>query len=166
MLFTLRLSLIPGSPGWHLRRQGSDEYPGVLLRITFSKVFPISLFLILTTAGVLPACGRIQTDQSSQTGDIQIELAVEPAQPAVGPAALTVTLTNASGQPVENARLEIEGNMTHAGMTPVLAQVSSGSNGQYQAPFEWTMGGDWIVTVKATLADGQIISRQFPVVVK
>ncbi len=135
--------------------------------MTFSKVFPVLLWLILVvTAGILPACGRIQTDQSFQTADIRIELVVEPAQPAVGPAALIVTLADASGQPIENARLDIEGNMTHAGMTPVLAEVSSGSGGRYQAPFEWTMGGDWIVTVKATLADGQIISRQFPVTVK
>lgn len=136
------------------------------MRITFLKVFPILPLLIFIAAGILPACGRIQTDHSSRSGDIRIELAVEPAQPAVGPATLTVTLTDASGQPIENAYLEIEGNMTHAGMRPVLAQVNSGSNGRYQAPFEWTMGGDWIVTVKATLADGRTISRQFPVAVK
>lgn len=137
------------------------------MRITYSKASSILLFLILSiSAGVLPACGRIQTDQSLKTSDIRLELAVEPAQPAVGPAALLVTLTDASGRPIEDASLDIEGNMTHAGMTPVLAQVSSGSGGRYQAPFEWTMGGDWIVTVKATLADGRTISRQFPVVVK
>lgn len=154
----VRLAFLP--PG------ESDKYPGVLLRITFLKVFPILPLLTFIAAGILPACGRIQTDHSSRSGDIRIELAVEPAQPAVGSAALLVTLTDASGRPIENARLEIEGNMTHAGMTPVLAEVSHGSNGRYQAPFEWTMGGDWIVTVKATLADGQIISRQFPVTVK
>ena len=154
----VRLAFLP--PG------ESDKYPGVLLRITFLKVFPILPLLTFIAAGILPACGRIQTDQSFQTADIRIDLAVEPDQPAVGPADLIVILTDASGQPIENASLEIEGNMTHAGMTPVLAQVRNGANGRYQVPFEWTMGGDWIVTVKATLADGRTISRQFPVLVK
>lgn len=135
--------------------------------MTLSRVLPLLLFLILlTAAGVLPGCGRIQTDQSLQTGDIQIGMTVEPAQPAVGSATLIITLTDASGQPIDDAHLEIEGNMTHAGMTPVMAQGSSGSNGRYQVPFEWTMGGDWIVTVKATLADGWTVSREFPVAVQ
>jgi len=32
---------------------------------------------------------------------------------------------------------------------------------RYAIPFEWTMGGDWVVTVDVTLADGRTASRQF-----
>jgi len=27
----------------------------------------------------------------------------------------------------------------------------------------WTMGGDWYVDIEATLADGRVIARRFPI---
>ena len=56
--------------------------------------------------------------------------------------------------------------MTHAGMVPVFAQTTGGKNGRYVVPFEWTMGGDWTVTVDVSLEDGRTISREFPVTVE
>ena len=123
----------------------------------------ISALIVLVIVGLmLSACGRIQSGQSDENS-LLIELALEPVQPAVGPANLIFTLTDSAGQPVNNATLEVEGNMTHAGMTPVVGQVTGGENGRYAVPFEWTMGGDWIVTVNASLENGQQITRQFPV---
>lgn len=122
----------------------------------------IAIAFVLLAAG----CGRIQSGPSSEATDISVEFSVEPADPAVGPSQLRLTLTDGRGQPVDDATVNIEGNMTHAGMTPVLAQASGGENGQYLVPFEWTMGGDWIVTVEVTLADGRVVTREFPVVVE
>lgn len=120
---------------------------------------------LVIIGGLMSGCGRIQS-QTQDSTDINIELSVEPAQPAVGPAQLVVTVTDAAGQPVNNATLDIEGNMTHAGMVPVFAQASGGENGRYIVPFEWTMGGDWSVTIEVTLANGQVVSHEFPVTVQ
>jgi hypothetical protein len=94
-----------------------------------------------------------------------VEFAVEPADPAVGPAQLLMTVIGPDGQPIDDATLDVEGNMTHAGMTPVFAQTSGGEDGQYVVPFEWTMGGDWLLTIEITLADSAVVSREFPVTV-
>lgn len=123
------------------------------------------LIVILLTGGLLPACGRIQPDQAEENG-LNLEMIVEPEQPAVGPAQLIFILTDEAGQPINGAILNIEGNMTHAGMVPVITQATAGRAGRYVAPFEWTMGGDWIVTVEATLTDGREFSRQIPVSVQ
>jgi hypothetical protein len=128
--------------------------------------FPLLIFLtMLLWGGLLTGCGRIQS-QTQDSADLNIDLSVEPAQPAVGPAQLIVTVTDAAGQPIDDASLNIEGNMTHAGMVPVFAQASGGENGRYAVPFEWTMGGDWVVTVEITLQNGQIITREFPITVQ
>jgi len=127
----------------------------------YFRIIVIGLLIILA-----PACGRIQTGQGQDSAEISIELTVEPAQPAVGPSQLIITLTDQTGQPIDNAALEIEGNMTHAGMVPVFAQATGGENGRYTVPFAWTMGGDWSVTVEVSLEDGRIISREFPVTVE
>ena len=106
--------------------------------------------------------------QQNQSPDnnVTLEMTVEPEQPTVGPAHLIFTLNDTSGRPINDATLKIEGNMTHAGMVPVQAEVSAGETGRYVVPFEWTMGGDWMVTVDITLADGQEYSRQFPITVQ
>ena len=130
-----------------------------LAKIYF-RIIVVGLLIIL-----VPACGRIQTGQE-QDSEVSIELTVEPAQPAAGPTQLIITLTDQNGQPIDNAVLEIEGNMTHAGMVPVFAQTTDGENGRYVVPFEWTMGGDWTLTVDVLLEDGRTISREFPVTVE
>jgi len=126
-----------------------------------------SVFLLMVLAAWLVAgCGRIQAGQPDTTAEINLSLAVEPEQPAIGPAELLITVTDAAGQPINNATLDIEGNMTHAGMVPVFAQAEAGEVGRYRVPFVWTMGGDWQVTVTATLPDGRTTSAQFPVTVQ
>ncbi len=75
---------------------------------------------------------------------------------------MAVTLHDAAGQPVEGAHLALEANMSHAGMTPVMADSTSNKDGVYRVPLTWTMAGDWFVDVKFTLPDGQKITRRFP----
>jgi len=108
----------------------------------------------------LVGCGRL-SQQQDQVAGVNIALAVHPDPPAVGPANLTVFVTGADGRPIDGASLHIKGDMSHAGMQPVLAEVEGGIDGEYQTPFEWTMAGDWIVTVTAALPDGRTTARQF-----
>jgi len=84
------------------------------------------------------------------------------AETAVSTTTLTITLHDANGNPIDNAYLTIKGDMNHPGMMPVVATADGGTDGVYTTPFEWTMGGNWIVTVVADLGDGTTISREFP----
>lgn len=130
------------------------------------KKFYAELLVIMLIGLLLGACGRIQRDQSLNGTEITVEMTVDPPAPSVGPARLVFVVTDAQGQPVDDAQIEVEGNMTHAGMVPVFAQSKAGDDGRYVVPFDWTMGGDWFVVVDITLADGERLSRQFPVTVE
>lgn len=125
----------------------------------------VLMFIVALVAGsVLPACGRIQQDRLQEDdGTVVIQMETRPSPPGPGPGMLVFGVTDGQGRPLDNATLDVEGNMTHAGMVPVFAQAVGGEDGLYEVPFEWTMGGDWIVTVKATLADGSLVTRQFNV---
>jgi hypothetical protein len=68
-----------------------------------------------------------------------------------------------TSKPVSGARIQLEGNMTHAGMTPVFAEAKEAEPGRYHATLEFTMAGDWVVLVHAALPDGRKIERQFDV---
>ena len=54
------------------------------------------------------------------------------------------------GRPFETRVLNIEGNMTHAGMGTVTASAVSLGGGRYRiSNFDFNMSGDWILTVSA-----------------
>ncbi len=114
------------------------------------------LAVLLVFALTLAGCR-----QSAQTSTADISIALRAESLAVGETTLHITLTDASGQPVSAQKIELRGDMTHAGMQPVLAASSTGENGVYDLPFEWTMSGDWIVTVKVTMADGTVAEKRF-----
>jgi hypothetical protein len=129
------------------------------------RVITKTLIFALLFGLALVGCQRI-SQQPDSAADVTIALSVQPDPPGVGPSRLIITLTDAGGEPIEGAHLQIKGDMTHAGMQPVLAEVNEGAGGRYETPFEWTMGGDWIVTVSAALPDGRNTSRQFNLTVQ
>jgi len=114
----------------------------------------------LAFAGCRQSAGGVPIDPSETTG-VQIDLAAAGDRMVMGPVAWTVTLTDADGRPIEDATVTLRGDMNHAGMAPELATAAHTGGGVYTAEFTWTMAGDWIVTVSATLADGTVVSQIF-----
>lgn len=98
------------------------------------------------------------------TPDVLVEHEVSPQPPKVGPAVFDLRMRDAaSSKPLSGARVRLEGNMTHAGMTPVFAEATEAEPGRYRAALEFTMGGDWVFIVHAALPDGRKLERQFDV---
>jgi hypothetical protein len=125
------------------------------------RVASLLLFAFLI-APVIAGCTR---RSASQNDDLQIEtslkLTPDPAQ--VGMALLEIQLKDESGQALTGVELSLRGDMTHAGMMPVMADAVEVRPGVYQAQLEWTMAGDWIVTLDGTLPDGTVFTRQLDV---
>jgi YtkA-like len=99
------------------------------------------------------------------TPDFLVQHEVSPSPPGVGrPATVSLKVIDfLASKPVSGARVTLEGNMTHAGMTPVFAEAKEAEPGRYNATLEFTMAGDWVVLVHAALPDGRKIERQFDV---
>lgn len=123
--------------------------------VTNRRIWLLGLLLILALTG----CGRGGEDLA----DVTLELAIEPDPPQIGPAALTVTLRDAGGQPIAGAVVKLEGNMNHAGMVPVFAEASEVAPGRYRADLDFTMAGDWFILVRADLPDGRSMERKVDV---
>jgi hypothetical protein len=120
------------------------------------------VWLLFSLAVVLAGCGINQPEPAQ---NVTISLALDPNPPAVGPGHLTVTLVDNLGQPVDNAQVELSGTMAHDGMSPLLAVARPGPAGRYEAPFMWTMAGDWAITVTAALPGGQSAAQEFALTV-
>jgi hypothetical protein len=115
--------------------------------------------LLLILLALLAGCRRSGQDLA----DVRVDLVINPNPPQVGQATLTLTLSDSAGQPISGAEVEFEGNMSHAGMAPTLAQPFEVAPGRYEAPLEFNMAGDWFILVKATLPDGRQLERQVDV---
>ncbi len=109
----------------------------------------LGLWVVLVLA--LTGCRGRSTEQS----DIAVTLAVTPQPPRVGPATVVITLIDRDEKPVTGATVKLEGNMSHAGMVPLFADMQEVAPGRYEAVLEFTMGGDWFILVRATLPDGR-----------
>lgn len=128
------------------------------------RKFTLALVVALLFLSSLAAC-RQSADPNAGTSGYVMTLAFEPAVPVAAPSVLSVTIHDAEGKPVDDATLQIRGDMAHAGMLPLLAAATGTGNGVYRTDFDWTMSGDWIVTIIATLPDGRLVTQEFPVTV-
>lgn len=117
--------------------------------------------MLVLCLGMLALAGCRQTVAVTPNPNIVIEVRIEDSVPAVGEDTLLVVVNDANGNPINNATLDIRGDMTHAGMSPIIRQAENGQAGMYVVPFEWSMAGDWIVDVVATLPDGSQGSARF-----
>ena len=88
-------------------------------------------------------------------------VSVSPDPATAGDAVITLEIRDADGKPVEGATIEVEGAMTHAGMQPVIVTTEVLGAGKYATQdFKFTMGGDWVIIVRATLADGSTAEQR------
>ena len=117
-----------------------------------------TVLLALLAALILNACGP----RGEQTGALAVTVvSVSPEPATVGDAVITLEIHDADGNPVEGATIEVEGIMTHAGMKPVIVETESLGEGKYATQnFTFSMGGDWVLIVRATLADGSTAAQQ------
>jgi hypothetical protein len=120
---------------------------------------PVMLAVFIVALSTPTSCGRAST--TSGNVDIGLQLLTEKA---VGLATVEITVRTPEGKPIDGAQLSLRGDMNHAGMVPVLVQPKPAGSGRYLAEdFRFTMGGDWILTVQATLPDGERVEQSFNV---
>ena len=122
--------------------------------------------LFVLTCFLLVGCNDNGADVKEADQAVAIEVLAPIFPPVVGSSDLVLRVTDVvTGMPIDDAYLSVKGDMEHDGMMPVLTSAKAGLDGEYMIPFEWTMGGDWIVTVDATLADGMQATQDFNLVV-
>lgn len=98
--------------------------------------------------------------KTAQPPDIAIQYEIAPQPPRVGATTINLKLTDRNGAAVSGARVDLEGNMSHAGMSPVSGDAKEIETGKYRGTLQLAMAGDWIILVHITLPDGQKVQRQ------
>jgi hypothetical protein len=128
-----------------------------VLRHTHKGIVLVAFaFLVFVISG---GCSK----PSGRSPSISMDLDISPQPTRVGPATVTLRLTDVARKPVTGARITIEGDMSHPGMSPVFGQAEEFEAGRYQGQIGFAMAGDWILLFHITLSDGRTLDRQVSV---
>jgi len=129
-------------------------------------MFRLSLIVMTLAlmAAPMTACNR--SNDSAAAAGLHVTLTADPL--SFPGKEIAIQVTDDSGQPVTDVTVAAEGNMNHAGMVPVLTEsmwdgADGAEDGVYHLPFQFTMMGDWIITVKIERRDGTILTQDFDV---
>jgi len=115
-------------------------------------IYLLALALTLAACRPPPAGGSVQLPPG-----VTMEIALE-AEAHVATVPVTVTITR-DGTPLAGATVTVTGDMTHAGMIPVVAAATELAPGRYRADaFAFDMVGDWFITAEARLPTGEHVS--------
>lgn len=109
----------------------------------------LTLLLVITVG-----CSRPAADDAA---NVQLTVKTTPSPAVVGENQLEVELP---GSPAQS--LSVEANMSHPGMAPVTATLTSTDGTHWRAPLKLTMAGDWFLIVRGDLKDGHKLERQVP----
>jgi hypothetical protein len=119
--------------------------------------FGLAVFVVLLLAS-LPWAGCSRSARA--TPAVAFACDSDPKPPRVGPNTFTVVLSGKNHQRLAGARVSLEGDMSHPGMSPVFGEAQEITPGQYRGTLDLNMLGDWTVVFHITLANGQSFDRQ------
>ena len=103
-------------------------------------------------------------DRTDPADAVRVSWTLDPSPPRAGTTIVArLTLRDAAQQPLTGVHLRLEGLMSHPGMASVSAAVVERGNGEYEAPLQFTMAGDWILLVTGELPGGEQIKKQIEI---
>lgn len=117
------------------------------------------VFAVLLLVG---GCGR----PTRTSGSIAVDARFVARIARSGQGFVAVNLSDSAARPVTGAHIAAEGNMSHPGMAPVLADCKEIEPGRYQADLDLGMRGSWVILLEITLANGEKMERRMGVEVK
>ncbi|MDX1506645.1 MAG: efflux RND transporter periplasmic adaptor subunit [Woeseiaceae bacterium] len=100
-------------------------------------------------AGQAAPSGGAQ-DGLLRAGPYRLDAEVEPESPQVGENLLTITLANADGEPLSDAKIRAIAEMPAMGTMPAMqapAKMTEVAPGVYEGTFDLSMEGSWPLTI-------------------
>lgn len=110
------------------------------------RLFFISILVLASV--LLSACGGAATPAASTSSKpVNIAVSTNPNPPMMGDIELVFTITDADGNPIEGATVDVSADhtdMSGMGMNGVAAEQGGG---RYAINANFSMNGNWLLTV-------------------
>lgn len=99
-------------------------------------------------------------DNRTKDGNVQIKL-TSPTTVQAGQNKFIVSVKDATGEPIDDAIVNVDINMTAMNMGKQQGQATAQGDGEYAAVGNLGMLGPWKISTDVTLPDGQQASEDF-----
>ena len=119
--------------------------------------------IVATSSAAFAFAGGCTAPSARRSSSIAIESHIAPQPVRVGAATVTLKLVDGGESAISGARITLEADMSHPGMSPAFGEAKEIAAGRYQGSVTFTMAGDWVLLVYITLPDGQKIERRINV---
>jgi hypothetical protein len=97
---------------------------------------------------------------NQESSEINFQYEIQPNPPHVGSNTFVVKLAEKNDSPLSGARVSLEGDMSHAGMSPALSALNEVGAGTYRGELTLGMRGDWILEFHIVLADSRKVEHE------
>jgi hypothetical protein len=114
----------------------------------YSIILLLTVTLLAGCSGKSGAPGGSGTPVTS-SGDFSMKLSFEPAPPKQGSETFTVTLTDASGNPVKGATVTIDTTMPDMQMSGPSLHLQDNDDGSYSGVANLAYQTKWVFTARA-----------------
>jgi hypothetical protein len=105
----------------------------------------IGMMLILTA--ILVGCNGTERTQENTTDLVTITLSTNPIIPVVGKTELILEIQDDEGQPLTDAKVEVSADHSDMSGMTLTGFASEQEDGKYAIDAEFSMSGNWKVTV-------------------
>lgn len=121
--------------------------------------------LIVALSVLLAACGSAATPADTSTsGQVNIKLETNPAPAVTGDIELMFTITDASGAPIEGAKVDVAAEHPSMAGMGMSGQATEQGGGKYSIKANFSDPGDWVLTI--SVQNGQLDYKEeieFPI---
>jgi nitrogen fixation protein FixH len=125
------------------------------------KKFAIVAVMLVLAAGAAYANGY---EVTKKAGEYDVKVAFDKKTPTASDNAVSITVKDASGNPVTDAKVKVEYSMpAMSGMPPMNYKTEAALQGEeYKATLGLSMSGSWNIAVKIARA-GKTLTTKFTV---
>ncbi len=110
------------------------------------KFILINLFVLLSV--LLAACGaNAATTTPTSPKTVNVALSTNPNPPAMGEVGIVFTLTDANGNPIEDASVDVSADHTDMSGMTMSGRATEQGGGRYAITANFSMSGNWKLTV-------------------
>jgi len=109
------------------------------------KMIFISMLVALSV--LLAACGSAATPAPTSSKPVNIKFETNPNPATMGDMELVLTITDANGQPIEGAKLDVSVDHTDMSGMGMSGLATDQGSGKYSIKANFVMSGNWKLTV-------------------
>lgn len=108
----------------------------------------IFISLLVALSVLLAACGSVETPvDTTSSKQVTIKVDTNPSPAMTGDIELMFTITDASGAPIEGAKVDISADHTDMMGMGMSGAATDQGGGQYSIKAGFSMSGNWKLTV-------------------